>query len=233
MACCFGAEESSVRNRKLKRVKNEWKNNNATATGSGLLGSKDHDLSSPLNNTTPRTHDIFDAHLHITDQFGTPTEPIAMLECLNKNKVIGAAICMNQYVKKWGECETEKPEKAFYDQYPMSCVLYGDFLLWSLFHSDFARLTNKYNVALMPLMSSFDLTDKNCVQTLNDKRKLTGDWFKGIGQLNFRRGDITNLIRPVPNLVSHISKMFFEQVAGLNLPVILKSNATSMSTKAY
>ena len=70
----------------------------------------------------------------------------------------------------------------------MSCVLYGDYLLWSLFQSDVDSFRSKYNLVLLPMMSSFDLTDRNCVNALNRKYKLTGKWFKGIGQLNFRRG---------------------------------------------
>lgn len=88
--------------KKKTNAKSKWKLYDSSI---GLLNQQgDYNLSKGLESKHAED-EIFDAHLHVNDHFGDSTGPIAMFECLKECRVFGAAICMNQYIKKWGEFE--------------------------------------------------------------------------------------------------------------------------------
>ena len=94
------AKEGALK--QIKKKSQRWKTYDSAV---GLLNEVgDYNLSKGLE--SKRSEDeIFDAHLHVNDHFGDTDGPLAMFECLKDCRVFGAAMCMNQYVKKWGEFE--------------------------------------------------------------------------------------------------------------------------------
>jgi len=182
-----------------------------------------------LRGKARQTKGIFDAHCSLMDIFGRMLPLSEIRKEMKKCGVKSAVLHVNQYRKVHGEAEKSRPTKHNDDQYPVLAI-HRDTDLSQVLDAAESSVSTLSKDKLILSAAGFDFTCRT--NTHQQKEILESKQFKAIGPLIFRGADVLNNMLVQPYIQSYITTDFFENIPP-GIPIIIRQNSTSVSTKPY
>lgn len=164
-----------------------------------------------------------DAHLHAVDFLQEGENADQLFKEMEEGNIQKAVLFGMPLIKKWAYYRKDKP--SYYLSDNAKCYYYSavDYILADWYEN--LTKTRQKNIA--PLICGFNPTDLNAVHQI--ERLLTRyDFWKGIGEIQFRHDDLTNLTMgevPRPNHPAMFP--IYEMCGAKGLPILVHQNSTT------
>lgn len=168
-----------------------------------------------------------DAHVHLVD-FMQETEGLrSLIQAMDRANVKKSVVCGIPLKKKWEYFEPQKPQYILENNSPCYYFSGTDEIL----AHEYQNLPKHQQQRIAPLLCGFNPTDVSAIDYVKNMFIKYPFW-KGIGEIFFRHGNITNLTEGETPRVNHPAILpLFKFCEENNIPVLVHQNITALGDK--